>query len=421
MKNLLRFILIVGGVAAVGAAVYQPVSGYLAERNRPKFRTAPVEMGDIIAEVDATGEVKPILSVIVGSVVSGPIVSLEVDFNDRVSKGDLMAKIDTRLYDAAVMRDQASLATAKAEVERVEALLEQAKRDENRGLKLQERNPDFISQAELDQLKYNRMALEAQLTVAGAAVTQADANLDNSQTNLIYTRIESPVDGIVIDRKIDAGQTLAAQFQTPELFTVAVDLDERVHVYASVDETEIGLVKEAKDRGRPVFFTVHAHPEDLFQGTIEQIRMSSTETQGVITYPVVISAPNKELKLLPGMTAMISFEVNEVRNVLKIPNGALRYLPQREHVREEDRKLLDGADQVDVEEDQRDDEDSQLSAREKVEAQMKRRRRHVWVREGKLLRAVEVETGLFDNRFTELVKGDLERGQEVVVGLKVSE
>lgn len=417
MKALLRFLMIVGGVAALGVAAYQPLSGYWAERNRPKFRTAEVERGDIVAEVDATGEVKPVLSVLVGSVVSGPIDTLEVDFNVAVEKGDLMASIDTRLYDAAVKRDEASLATAKAEVQRVEALLEQAKRDEQRGLRLQQRNQDFISQAELDQLKYNRLALEAQLLVAEAAITQAEANLNNSRTNLDYTEIKSPVDGIVIDKKIDEGQTLAAQFQAPELFTVAVDLDKRVHVHASVDEMEIGQVQKAQEEGRPVFFTVDAHPEDLFQGTIYQIRMSSTETQGVITYPVVISAANEDLKLLPGMTAYISFEVAKVDDVLKIPKQALGYFPKREHVREEDRKLLDGtAESV---EEQRSDDQARLTARERVESQRSRRRRHVWVKEGDLLRAVEVVTGLSDNRFEQLVEGDLKEGQELVVGLKV--
>jgi HlyD family secretion protein len=393
MKTFLRWSLILLAVGGIGAAIYQPVSGYIEERNRPKFRTEKVERGDIIAEVDATGEVKPILSVIVGAVVSGPIDELKVDFNTRVKEGDLMASIDTRLYDAAVARDEAMLKTAEAEVHRMEALLEQAKRDEQRGFKLQERNPDFISQAELDQLKYNRMALEAQLTVAEAAITQANANLQNSRTNLEYTQIEAPVDGIIIDKKIDAGQTLASQFQTPELFTVAVDLDKRVHVHASVDEMEIGMIQKAKDQSRPVYFTVDAHPEDLFEGTIEQIRLSSTATQGVITYPVIVSAPNPDLKLLPGMTAKISFEVNDVTNVVKIPSGALRYYPRREHVREEDRKLLDGAEETPAEdEDQRGGDDTQLTAREKVEAHRNRRRRHVWVLEVNLLRAVDVVT-----------------------------
>lgn len=422
MKTFVRLSLIFLAVIGAGVAVYQPVSGYIEERNRPKFRTATVERGDIIAEVDATGEVKPILSVIVGSFVSGPINKLNVKFNTRVKKGDLMAAIDTRLYDAAVARDTASLRTAQAEVLRVKALLKQAQRDENRGFKLQERNPDFISQAELDQLKYNRMALEAQLSVAEAAVTQAEANLKNSETNQEYTQIEAPVDGLVIDKKIDEGQTLASQFQTPELFTIAVDLDKRVHVHASVDEMEIGLIQKAKEESRPVYFTVDSHPEDLFEGTIEEIRLNSTVTQGVVTYPVIVSAPNTEMKLLPGMTAKISFEVDQVSNVLKIPSGALRYYPKREHVRLEDRKLLDGADEPPAEEeDQRGSDDAQLTAREKVEAQKNRRRRHVWVTDGHLLRAVEVETGLNDNRFYELAKGDLKEGQEVVVGLKVTE
>jgi HlyD family secretion protein len=256
------------------------------------------------------------------------------------------------------------------------------------------------------------------LEVAKAAVEQTAANLQNSKQNLDYTNIRSPVDGIVIDRKIEPGQSLAAAFQTPELFVVAPDMEKRMHVFASVDEADIGLIRDAMSRGQPVHFTVDAYPDDLFEGTIEQIRFSSEETENVVTYPVVVAAPNPDLKLLPGMTAKISFQVDKKSDILMIPNAALRFYPKIEHVRPEDRKLLDGAD-VSMDDDEA--SDSELSALEQAEAGRNRNRRHVWIEEGKLLKAVEIVTGLMNNKFTELLSGDIKEGQPLVTGIKPKE
>ncbi|MCC6494498.1 MAG: efflux RND transporter periplasmic adaptor subunit [Pirellulales bacterium] len=363
--------------------------------------------------VNSTGEVKPVLSVSVGSFVSGPIIKLHVEFNDRVKKDQLLAEIDPRIYVAAVQRDKASLATRIADVERTKALLQQATNDENRSIALRKENPDFISQAEIDRFHFNRLSLKAQLDVADAAVEQAQATLENSEANVDYTKITSPVDGIVINRKIDPGQTLAAQFQTPELFIIAPDMDKKMYIFASVDEADIGFIREAQERRRPVHFTVAAYPDDLFTGEVEQIRFSSTVTSNVVTYPVVVAAPNADLKLLPGMTADLSFEIEEKPNVLCVPNAALRFYPEPRQVRTEDRKLLDGTETPD-------EEDQELSAKQKAEAGEKRNRRHVWVQEGEFLRAIEITTGLSDNRYTEIVKGDLEEGQKLVTGLQTA-
>jgi HlyD family secretion protein len=260
--------------------------------------------------------------------------------------------------------------------------------------------------------------------LAKSAILQATAALENSKANLEYTDITAPVDGVVIDRKIDPGQTLAAQFQTPELFIVAPDLRAKVHVFASVNEAYIGLIQQAKIDGRPVEFTVEAHPEELFAGEIEQIRVSSTAEQTVVTYPVVIAAANPDLKLLPGMTATISFEVDATEDVVKIPNEALRFYPSdAKLVRPEDRKLLDSSrwtstgffEEVDSSEEQRDEE---LTASEKTKAHRDNNKRHVWVDDGEFLKAIEVETGLSDMQFTELVSGELEVGDELVTGKK---
>ncbi len=181
-------------------------------------------------------------------------------------------------------------------------------------------NENFISETEVDQLKFARLAAVADLRVAETAVEQAKANLDNSKGNLAYTEILSPVDGTVIDRKIDVGQTLAAQFQTPEMFVVAPNMEDEMHIYASVDEADIGLIRESQKAKNPVRFTVDAYPDEVFEsGVIHEVRLSSKEEQNVVTYPVIVSTPNKELKLLPGMTANLSFQIDHRANILKIP------------------------------------------------------------------------------------------------------
>lgn len=418
MRFLIKLTVVLVGLGAVGAAAYPPLQAYWKARNKLTYRQAKVTRGDIISVVNSTGTVQPVLRVRVGSSVSGPITQLCVDYNDEVKKGQLLAKIDPRIYEAAVARDEASMATRKAEVTRVEAMLQQAVNDEKRANELRELREDFISETEMDQLKFSRIAMQAQLEVAKATVTQAKAALDNSQFNLGYTNITSPVDGVVIDRKIDEGQTLTAQFQTPELFIVAPDMREKMLVFASVDEADIGQIREAQENQRPVKFRVDAYPDDLFVGTINQIRVNPTTTQNVVTYPVVLEAANPDLKLLPGMTANISFETGKCENALKIPNAALRFYPKSEQVRKEDRKILEGTDDSD-EEEQTNAANGQPSATETVKTSKKRNRRHVWIVEGDFLKAVEVTVGLNDYRHSELISGDLEEGQELVTGVGI--
>ena len=188
-------------------------------------------------------------------------------------------------------------------------------------------------------------SLEAQARIAEAGVQQAEAGLSNSEANLEFTRIVSPVDGVVIDRKIEPGQTLAAQFQTPELFVVAPDLRDEMHLFASVDEADIGLIRQAAKLEQPVQFTVDAYPDDLFVGKVVQIRLSPVVMQNVVTYPVVVSAENKDQKLMPGMTASLSFQTAKRDNCLRIPNAALRFFPEVAHVRPEDKPLVLGGGQ----------------------------------------------------------------------------
>ena len=417
MKTSLRILIFLLVLGVIGAAVYKPAADYWRMRNTPKWRLAEVTRGQIVSVVNSTGTVKPVLSVPVGSFVSGPILELFCEFNQEVKKGDVLATIDPQIYESNVDRDRANHANRVADVARAKAVLQQAVNDENRALALRAEDPTFIAQAEMDKVKYNRIALEAQVAVAETQVDQAQAQLDFSLAQLGYTKIRSPVDGIVINRKIDPGQTVAAQFQTPELFVVAPDMRKKMHIHASVDEADIGLIQDAKAKNLPVHFTVDAHPIDLFEGTVEEIRYSSVTTQNVVTYPVIVATPNPDLKLLPGMTASISFQVDERANVLKVPNSALRFYPKLEQVRDEDKQLLEG--QIENRTDNADTavSENSLSADDRTKVRRDRSRRHVWVPDRDKLRAIEITVGLSDSKFTAMESGDLKVGDKLVTGI----
>lgn len=439
-KFLLKAAIVVGIIGGIGALAWPSIAKAIAERNKPRWRTASVEKGTITKFVNATGGVRPVKSVQVGSFVSGPIQELYVEFNQEVKQGELLAKIDPRLFASVVARDQATLETRKADVLRVKALLQQAINDEARAKALQKQNPDFIAQSEMDQFRFNRMALEAQLVIAEASVQQASASLVNSQANLDYCEIRSPEDGMIIDRKVEPGQTLAAQFQTPELFVVGVGMRDKMHIFADVDESEIGMIREAAKREMPVTFTVDAYPQDLFKGKIEEVRFSSNTTQNVVTYPVVVAAANPDLKLLPGMTANLSFKVQETEgDVIKIPKSALRfYPPDIKYVHPDDRRILEG-DWGDTDSDSDEgpaiqvrtaggpgsqasetDEVDESTADERIEMRRREQKRHVWTFDGEYLRAHEVRIGINGNRFAEMLEGDLTEDTVLVTGQKAA-
>jgi HlyD family secretion protein len=436
MRTWIIVVIVLVALSAGAAAAYKPAMDYWQRQNTPKWKTAEMVEGDIVSVVNATGTVKPVLQISVGAFVSGPIDSEYqlkdrdgnpvfdkdgkpkqiVDFNEDVKKGDVLAKIQDVIYKANKDRDQANLDSRLADVERVKALLWQAKRDEWRALDLRQKSDKYIAQSETDKAQFNRMQLEAQEKLAVAAVEQAKAQLAFSVAQLEYTEIRAPADGTVINRKIDPGQTLAAQFQTPELFVIAPDMEKHMYVHASVDEADIGLIRDARLKELPVTFTVDAYPDDLFEGKVEEIRLSSATTQNVVTYPVVVVAPNPDRKLLPGMTASISFEVGRRDEVLKIPNSALRFFPQPQHVRTEDKPLLEGRQDPQKEEEQ--SPETGLAANERADARRKRSKRHVWVQDGFKLRAVPIETGISDSHFTEMTSGELKAGDKLVMGIQ---
>ena len=391
----------------------------------PQGKPAPVADSDAVLSDEDHAKLSSLKITITNVLDDGKLAY----YNQEVKKHDLLAEIDPRIYDAAVARDQATLLTRLADVDRVRALLEQAGAEEQRARELKEmekqyraetgvKEVKFISDTELDQIKANRASLDAQLKVALAVVEQAKGNLENSIINLDYTKITSPVDGIVIDRKIDEGQTLAAQFQAPELFVVAPNMREKMHVIAAVDEADIGMIRKAEREKRPVQFTVDAYPDDLFEGRVFQVRMNPTTVQNVVTYPVVVEVANPELKLLPGMTASLSFETDKHQKVLRIPNAALRFYPPKpDQVRPEDKKLLEGVQEETSSEEEGNLTAGQRSATDRFAAKRKRNRRHVWILEGEYLRAVEVFIGLSDYKWTELVSGDLKEDQKLVTGV----
>ncbi len=418
MKRLIRWILVIVVVVGGGAAAFSRLPNGWGRSTADAYRQVPVTRGDITAVVNSTGTVQPVLSVQVGAIVSGPIKLTKVDFNSRVKKDDVLAEIDPRTFEAQVAHDEASLANREAERERVSALLNQAKNNERRATNLRKTKSSYISETELDQVVAERKALDAQLKLANAQVREATAALSLSKANETYRIVRSPVDGIVIDRRVDPGQTVAATFQTPVMFVIAPELDERVFVHASVDEADIGMIRGAKDRDQPVSFTVDAYPDDLFEGKIHQVRLNSTTVQNVVTYTVVVEAPNRELKLLPGMTATLSFHIDTHANVLRIPNEALRFYPLPDQVHENFKPLLEG--QV-VEREKSPTGFDQRSAKEKIKASRSRSKRHIWILDGEKLAAVEVTTGMSDHEQTELISGDLKDGQKLVSGIRPPE
>jgi HlyD family secretion protein len=296
--------------------------------------TAKVERGDIHDVVDATGTINAVITVQVGSQVSGTIAKLNVDFNSRVHKGDIVALIDPALFQGAVLQAaadldnaKANLAAAKANLERARAAAAQAAADYDRAVALTKDNIE--SKQQLDLAKANNDSAFAGVGAAVATVTQAEAQISQkaaaltvAQTNLNYTVIRSPIDGTVVARNVDVGQTVAASLQAPTIFTIAQDLTKML-VYTKTDESDVGNIKP----GRPVTFKVDAFPKDTFRGVVSQVRMNATMVQSVVTYDTIIEFANPELKLFPGMTAYVTIPVATVHDALKVPNTALRYKP----------------------------------------------------------------------------------------------
>lgn len=353
-------------VLIVGTAVFFLFSGN-KKKEEVSFVTEQAQKANISQSVTATGTIEPVTSVTVGTQVSGIVSHLFVDYNSEVKKGQVIAELDkTNLIS--------SLKTAQANKQSVQSNLNYQKANYERYKTLYDKGLISASEYETAQLSYQQ---------AREQLAQAQEEVQRAQTNLGYATITSPIDGIVLSKAVEEGQTVAASFSTPELFTIAQDMT-NMQVVADVDEADIGEVRE----GNRVTFTVDAYPNDVFDGKVTQVRQEATTTNNVVTYEVVISAPNAELKLKPGLTANVTIFTSELNDVLSVPTKALRYTPEKETV--------GGRNIADV------------NAKHKV-----------WTVEGNTIKAIAIETGESDGTNTQIISGIAE-GQQVITGVRSS-
>jgi HlyD family secretion protein len=420
-------IVALAGLAGGGVLAWKRAGG---EADAARYRTAAVERGEVVEGIQASGAVQPVVLVQVGTQVSGVIEKILVDFNSEVKANQPVAVLDSRRLQMQVVQDKAAVARAKADVERVKAQLAQAEKDLVRQRTLFAKQ--LVGQADLDAAVAAADALRAQVAVAEASVTQAEAQLEGSEVNLGYATIVSPVDGVVVSRNVDVGQTVAASLQAPTLFTIANDLT-KIQVQASVPEADIGRIH----KGQEASFTVDAYPEVTFPGTVSEVRLAPTNVQNVVTYTVLIDAANPKKLLLPGMTANVTFEVaRSAPDALKVPTSALRLKPPPELV--EKPAGLPSADAQGVPEAERARPESEAAASPSgadaagrrgaggAAGGQKRRGRHgppgvVYVKtEAGLLRPIPVRPGVSDGTHTAvepLRAGDLEEGMQVITAV----
>ncbi len=382
-----------------------------------------VSKGDIEAVVDTTGTLNPVTIVDIGSQVSGRIFELFADFNTQVTEGQIIAKLDPELFLTRVNQNEANYKSAAASVEKAQISLANAEKKHRRSLNLFEKN--LISYEEKEDAETLYFSAKSDLQAAEARLEQAKSTLESSKVDLKNTVIKSPIDGVVITRNFNVGQTVAASFQAPVLFQIANDLT-KMQVECSVDEADIGKVQE----GQKVRFTVDAFPDEKFGGMVSQVRYSPEVISNVVTYTTIVEVANPEIKLRPGMTATVSIVVGEAKNKLRVPNAALRYNPSMEVMMAAFEKMRGGAEahQGDGQRQTRSMRDVPSSNREdrgqggmSMMADMRGGPRkntgRVWIEdeEGNL-NMVFLKTGVTDNIYTEIVGGALREGQEVVTG-----
>lgn len=308
---------LIGGVIVVLAAVFW----FWSNRAAPvEYQTATIERGDITTSISASGKIQAVNTVEVGSQVSGQLIALYADFNTPVKKGQILARIDPGTFEARVEQSTASAAQAQSSIRSAQAALTEAQRDYDTKKKLEPNG--FITRRTVQTAEAALIAARSNLANARSQLTSARSQVAQNGLDVSRSVIRAPVDGTVIDRAVNLGQTVAASLQAPKLFVIAEDLS-RMQVEAAVDEADIGRVQ----KGQRVEFTVDAYPDRNFNGTVTEIRLNGVETANVVTYTVVIEAPNPDGKLLPGMTANANIVLGEVKNVLKVPVAATRYKP----------------------------------------------------------------------------------------------
>jgi len=318
----MRKLIVFGCVLAAAGGAFQWYR-VRAATPEPTVTTQPLTRGDIVDAVGATGTLEAVETVDVGTQVSGVVDALYADFNTIVKKGQVIAKLDPQLMQTQIEQQQANVTRAEADLERLRIGLADAWQKLERARQLVERS--LIPRTELETTEVNVKSAEAQIRSSEALLAQARAQLNNWRVNLNYTTITAPIDGIVISRNVDQGQTVAASMNAPTLFVIAADLS-RMQVIANIDEADVGRMRP----GQTVTFRVDAFPTDRFTGTVSQVRLQPAVVQNVVTYSTVISVPNPELKLKPGMTAQVNIEIARRNNVLRVPTSATRFRPTSE-------------------------------------------------------------------------------------------
>jgi len=421
-------IIVLAAVAAVGMGLYL----YRSEGKGVYYRTVEVKRGDLTATIGATGTVEPEEVVDVGAQVAGKINSFgtdksgaEVDYGSVVEEGTVLAQIDDSLYAAEVAEASAQLMQAKASVQRAAADLDQmkaklfqAQRDWERAQKL---GPsEALAQSSFDAYKFGYEAAKANVEVgeaaieqAKASVSQAEAVLQRAQRNLGYCTIKSPVKGVIIDRRVNIGQTVVSSLNAPSLFLIAKDL-KRMEVWVSVNEADIGNIHE----GQLVNFTVDAYPNEVFEGKVGKVRLNATMTQNVVTYTVEVITDNSSGKLLPYLTANALFELHRRENVLMVPNVALRWWPQTEQVAPEFREVSFDPQVGNGNHKNKNNGNGKSSSSHNSGKAISEKSNYgvVWVAEGNYVRPIKVHVGISDGVTTEVRSDELQEGLAVVTG-----
>jgi HlyD family secretion protein len=401
---------IVAGAVAVVLAVAAAIGVRAARKpEEPKYETAAVDRGRIVAQVTATGTLSALVTVQVGSQVSGRIASLHADFNSTVKKGQLIAKIDPQLFQAALDQARANLLVAKGDLASAKVKAADAARQADRTRALADRR--LVAQQDLDTAVATADAARASVDASSGRVEQAQAALDSARVNLAYTNIVSPIDGTVISRNVDVGQTVAASLQAPTLFVLAEDL-KKMQVDTSVAEADIGKLKDGMD----ATFTVDAYPGKRFRGRVREIRNSPQTVQNVVTYDAVVDVANPDLELRPGMTANVTFVWAERQEVVRVPNAGLRFRPPADLVAA--RKAAGGgAGGAGAQGGagagsgpQRGPGQGGGARRPDPEPD----RRTVWVMKADGPAPVRIRVGVSDGSTTEVLEGDLHEGDRVV-------
>ena len=340
------------------------------KENKAEYVKEPIQARTITQIVEATGTIEPINTVSIGSQVSGRIEQIFVDYNTQVEKGQQLAQIDTSLFEAQLQQAKANINNAQATLARNQALLEYDTKTYHRYKNLYDRN--LVSKNDLDSAESAYKSDLAQVAAAKAQIMQAQANFATASANMGYTKIVSPVKGTVISKEVEVGQTVAASFQTPTLFTVAEDLT-KMRIETSVSEADIGKVKE----GQEVEYTLDGYPDSVFKGVVTQVRLSPTTESNVVTYTVVIEVENEEGKLLPGMTANVSIITGKKENILTVPNVALKF--------------------------------TVAGNKQKYD------KKGIWIdKKGKPVR-INIETGVSDDSYSEIISDEIKEGDVVYV------